>query len=71
MAAVDLVMSSRTPAPGDIDAFCAEHNLFVRERAEKLCISLDTVKSHVSRIYRKTAAAGRTDLLYRIRLGRL
>ena len=81
-----LLGGRRRPAPVDIDAFCAEHDLSVRERevllmlaeglrykqiAEKLCIALDTVKSHVSRIYRKTAAAGRTDLLYRIRLGRL
>ncbi len=81
-----LLGGRRRPAPVDIDAFCAEHDLSVRERevllvladglrykqiAEKLCISLDTVKSHVSRIYRKTAAADRTDLLYRIRLGRL
>jgi len=81
-----LLGGRRKPAPVDIDAFCAEHDLSVRERevllmlaeglrykqiAEKLCISLDTVKSHVSRIYRKTEAADRTDLLYRIRLGRL
>jgi len=81
-----LLGGRRRPTPVDIDAFCAEHELSVRERevllmltdglrykqiAEKLCISLNTVKSHVSRIYRKTAVAGRTDLLYRVRLGRL
>jgi DNA-binding CsgD family transcriptional regulator len=81
-----LLGGRRRPAPVDMDAFCAEHELSVRERevllmlaeglrykqiAEKLCISLDTVKSHASRIYRKTAAADRTDLVYRIRLGRV
>jgi DNA-binding CsgD family transcriptional regulator len=72
----------RTLAAGDIDQFCAHHQLSARERdvllllcqgsrykqiAETLCVSLDTVKSHVSRIYRKTSASGRTDLMYRIR----
>ena len=81
-----LLGGRRKPAPVDIDAFCGEHDLSVRERevllllaeglrykqiADRLSISLDTVKSHASRIYRKTAATGRTDLLYRIRLGRL
>ena len=81
-----LLGGRRRLAPVDIDAFCAEHELSVRERevmlmlveglrykqiAQNLGISMDTVKSHVSRIYRKTEAADRTDLLYRIRLGRL
>ena len=81
-----LLGGRRRPAPADIDAFCGEHDLSVRERevllllaegqrykqiADRLCISMDTVKSHASRIYRKTEASGRTDLLYRIRLGRL
>jgi DNA-binding CsgD family transcriptional regulator len=74
------------PGPVDIDAFCGEHDLSVRERevlillsegmrykqiADRLSISLDTMKSHTSRIYRKTEASGRTDLMHRIRLGRL
>ena len=81
-----LLGGRRKPGPVDIDAFCGEHDLSVRERevlillaeglrykqiADRLCIALDTVKSHASRIYRKTEASGRTDLLYRIRLGRL
>jgi DNA-binding CsgD family transcriptional regulator len=79
-----LVRGARRAPAVDVDSFCAEHDLSVRERevllllrdglrykqiAERLCISLDTVKTHVSRIYRKTSAAGRTDLFYRIRLG--
>jgi DNA-binding NarL/FixJ family response regulator len=79
-----LVRGPRRLPAADIDTFCAAHDVSVRERevllllgeglrykqiAEKLCISLDTVKTHVSRIYRKTSAAGRTDLFYRIRLG--
>lgn len=74
----------RTPGPVDLDAFCREHGMSVRERevlvmladgqrykqiAGRLGISLDTVKSHASRVYRKSGASGRTDLLYRIRLG--
>ena len=74
----------RRPAAGDVDAFCAAHGLSVRERevlvllgeglrykqiADRLVISLDTVKTHVSRVYRKTGAAGKTDLFYKIRLG--
>lgn len=74
----------RTPGPVDLDAFCREHGMSVRERevlvllaegqrykqiADRLGISLDTVKSHASRVYRKSGASGRTDLLYRIRLG--
>jgi DNA-binding CsgD family transcriptional regulator len=81
-----LLGGRRKPVPADIDAFCGEHDLSVRERevlillaeglrykqiADRLFIALDTVKSHASRIYRKTEASGRTDLLYRIRLGRL
>ena len=73
----------RLPA-GDVDTFCARHGLSVRERevllalsrglqykqaADELGISLDTVKTHVSRIYRKTSSTGKTDLFYRIRLG--
>ena len=76
----------RTPGPVDLDAFCREHELSVRERevlvlladglrykqiADRLGISLDTVKSHASRVYRKTGASDRTDLLYRVRLGGL
>jgi DNA-binding CsgD family transcriptional regulator len=79
-----LLGGRRRPAAVDMDAFCGEHELSVRERevlillvegqrykqiADRLSISLDTVKSHASRIYRKTKASGRTDLLYRIRLG--
>ncbi len=81
-----LLGGRRKPGPVDLDAFCREHDLSVRERevlvmladglrykqiAERLGISLDTVKSHASRVYRKTEASGRTDLLYRIRLGGL
>jgi len=81
-----LLGGRRKPGPVDIDMFCGEHELSVRERevllrlaeglrykqiADRLCIALDTVKSHASRIYRKTEASGRADLLYRIRLGRL
>lgn len=81
-----LLGGRRKPGPLDLDAFCGEHELSVRERevlillaeglrykqiADRLGISLDTVKSHASRVYRKTGASGRTDLLYRIRLGRL
>ena len=81
-----LLEGRRKPGPVDLDAFCGEHELSVRERevlvlladglrykqiADRLGISLDTVKSHASRVYRKTEASGRTDLLYRIRLGRL
>jgi DNA-binding CsgD family transcriptional regulator len=75
----------RRLAAGDVDAYCAAHDLSIRERevllllgeglrykqiAVRLAISPDTVKTHVSRIYRKTSAAGKTDLFYRIRLGR-
>jgi DNA-binding CsgD family transcriptional regulator len=81
-----LLGGRRKPGPFDLDAFCSEYELSVRERevlvlladglrykqiADRLGISLDTVKSHASRVYRKTEASGRTDLLYRIRLGRL
>jgi DNA-binding CsgD family transcriptional regulator len=81
-----LLGGRRKPGPVDIDAYCREHDLSVRERevlvllaeglrykqiADRLGISLDTVKSHASRVYRKTGASGRTDLLYRIRLGGL
>jgi DNA-binding CsgD family transcriptional regulator len=81
-----LLGGRRNPGPFDLDAFCDEHELSVRERdvlvqlaegsrykqiADRLGISLDTVKSHASRVYRKTGASGRTDLVYRIRLGKL
>jgi len=81
-----LLGGRRTPGPVDIDAFCREHAVSVRERevlvllaegrpykkiAERLGIALDTVKSHAASVYRKTGSSGRTDLLYRIRLGGL
>jgi DNA-binding CsgD family transcriptional regulator len=81
-----LLGGRRKPGPVDLDAFCREHGMSVRERevlallaeglrykqiADRLGISLDTVKSHASRVYRKSGASGRTDLLYRIRLGGL
>jgi DNA-binding CsgD family transcriptional regulator len=81
-----LLGGRRKPGPVDLDAFCHDHGLSVRERevlvllaeglrykqiADRLGISPDTVKSHASRIYRKSEASGRTDLLYRIRLGNL
>jgi len=81
-----LLGGRRNPGPVDIDAFCREHEVSVRERevlvllaegrpykqiAERLGIALDTVKSHAASVYRKTGSAGRTDLLYRIRLGGL
>jgi DNA-binding CsgD family transcriptional regulator len=81
-----LLGGRRKAGPVDIDAFCREHRLSVRERevlvllaegqrykqiADLLGVSPDTVKSHASRVYRKTGASGRTDLLYRIRLGGL
>ncbi len=81
-----LLGGRRKPGPVDVDDYCREHDLSVRERevlvllaegqrykqiADRLGISLDTVKSHASRVYRKTGASGRTDLLYRIRLGGL
>ena len=80
-----LLGGRRRPGPVDLDAFCREHDLSVRERevlvmlveglrykqiADRLGISLDTVKSHASSVYRKTGASDRTDLLYRVRLGR-
>jgi DNA-binding CsgD family transcriptional regulator len=79
-----LLGSRRRPPAVEIDTFCAEHELSVRERevllllgqglrykqiGDRLCISLDTVKTHVSSIYRKTSSTGKTDLFYRIRLG--
>jgi DNA-binding CsgD family transcriptional regulator len=39
-----------------------------KEIADRLCISLDTVKTHVSRIYRKTSTSNKTDLRHRIQL---
>lgn len=39
-----------------------------KEIADRLCISLDTVKTHVSRVYRKTSTSSRTDLRHRVRL---
>ncbi len=81
-----LMESRRRPPAMDIDAFCEAHELSIRERevflllgeglrykqiGDRLCISLDTVKTHVSTIYRKTSSTGRTDLFYRIRLGRI
>jgi DNA-binding CsgD family transcriptional regulator len=81
-----LLGSRRKAGPVELDAFCREHELSVRERevlvlladglrykqiAYRLGISQETVKSHASRVYRKTEASGRTDLLYRIRLGGL
>jgi len=80
-----LLGGRRQPGPVDLDAFCRDHDLSVRERevlllladglrykqiADRLGISLDTVKSHASSVYRKTGASDRTDLLYRVRLGR-
>jgi len=41
-----------------------------KEIAEKLFISVDTVKTHITRLYRKCGATGRTDLKYKIRLFR-
>lgn len=41
-----------------------------KEIAAKLFISQDTVKTHISRLYRKAGATGRTDLKYRIRIFR-
>ncbi len=79
-----LLGSRRQVSPGDVDEFCARHGLSVRERevllllgrglqykqaASELGISLDTVKTHVARIYRKTGSTDKTDLFYRIRLG--
>ena len=81
-----LLGSRRKAGPVELDVFCREHDLSIRERevlvllsdgqrykqiADRLGISLDTVKSHASRVYRKTGSSGRTDLLYRIRLGGL
>jgi DNA-binding CsgD family transcriptional regulator len=69
----------------DLEELAARHGLSVREEevalllvqglaykeiADRLCISLDTVKTHVSRIYRKTSTAGRADLRHRVRLRR-
>ncbi len=39
-----------------------------KEIADRLCISLDTVKTHVSRIYRKTSTTSKADLRHRVRL---
>jgi DNA-binding CsgD family transcriptional regulator len=79
-----LLGSRRQASAGDVDGFCARHGLSVRERevllllgrglqykqaAAELGISLETVKTHVARIYRKTGSTGKTDLFYRIRLG--
>jgi len=36
--------------------------------AEKLFISPDTVKTHISRLYRKTKSTGKTDFKYTIRM---
>jgi DNA-binding CsgD family transcriptional regulator len=70
------------PAAADVDSFCARNELSARERdvllllaqglrykqiAERLSISLDTVKTHASHIYRKASASGKTDIMYRIR----
>jgi DNA-binding CsgD family transcriptional regulator len=81
---VVLLGARRKVSAGTVDGFCSRHGLSVRERevllllgrgmqykqaASELGISLDTVKTHVSRIYRKTGSAGKTDLFYRIRLG--
>jgi DNA-binding CsgD family transcriptional regulator len=38
-----------------------------KEIADKLCISLDTVKTHASHIYQKTASSGRVELRLRLK----
>jgi DNA-binding CsgD family transcriptional regulator len=65
-----------------LEAFGARYGLSDRERevaellvegssykeiATRLCISLDTVKTHASRVYRKSSTSGRVDLRHRIR----
>jgi len=70
-------------AEKSIEDFCSDHGVSDREGeilrlllqgltykaiGEKLFISQDTVKTHISRLYRKTGAAGRTDLKYKIRM---
>jgi DNA-binding CsgD family transcriptional regulator len=67
----------------DFEAFATHYDLSERERevaalmvgglrykeiADKLCISLDTVKTHASHIYRKTSSGGRIELRHRIRV---
>jgi DNA-binding CsgD family transcriptional regulator len=67
--------------PEDLEAFAERYDLSERERevaallvaglrykeiADRLCISLDTVKTHASHIYRKTSSSGRVELRFRL-----
>ena len=65
-----------------LDDFCLDHSLSEREKdvlkilitgktyrmiGTDLFISLDTVKSHVRSLYRKTGAGGKSDLIMKLR----
>jgi DNA-binding CsgD family transcriptional regulator len=65
-----------------LDSFCTDYGLSERESevlgilirgktyrmiAGELFISLDTVKSHIKSIYRKTAVRGKSELIIKLR----
>lgn len=78
---LELPVSCTGESGADVDGFCNAAGISPRERevmdllvrgttyeaiADKLCISLATVKTHVHRIYRKTGVCSKVELLHRL-----